>query len=284
MRKFSIASLVLSATLSILFSSSAFAYGGLISNGNFESGHTSWSEMESWNGTWNTSVQLINNYSWMSGNWLGSLIVYGAADANDALISSYFNLPNSANNVTVTFDSTQGSIFGSCWTGSNGLGVVLWDHTANESLDSKTVYNATSTNNQWKNISNTYSFGSSLSSRAGHQYDVTFKTVTNDTNCSHYYDIDNVNVNPGSAVYRLANWKTKERLFTTDWNEAQTIKDKNGWVHEGTSFYAENSGTAVYRLANWKTKERLFTTDRNEVQSINGVNGWVYENLSFYAY
>ena len=126
-----IALIFASLTTLILLANDVSAYGGLISNGDFESGHTSWSEMESWNGTWNTSVQLINNYSWMSGNWLGSLIVYGAADANDALISSYFNLRNSANNVTVTFDSTQGSIFGTCWTGSNGLGVVLYDHTAN---------------------------------------------------------------------------------------------------------------------------------------------------------
>jgi subtilisin family serine protease len=40
-------------------------------------------------------------------------------------------------------------------------------------------------------------------------------------------------------VYRMANWMTHERLFTTDWNEVQTIKDKNGWVHEGISFYEQ---------------------------------------------
>jgi hypothetical protein len=95
--------------------------------------------------------------------------------------------------------------------------------------------------------------------------------------CSVYGEGDSI------PVYRLANWQTHERLFTTDWNEVQTIKDKNGWVYEGTAFYASYSGTPVYRMANWKTHERLFTTDWNEVQAIKDKNGWVYEGTAFYA-
>ena len=40
------------------------------------------------------------------------------------------------------------------------------------------------------------------------------------------------------AVYRMANWMTKERLFTTDLNEVNAIRDRNGWVYEGVAFNA----------------------------------------------
>jgi hypothetical protein len=86
-----------------------------------------------------------------------------------------------------------------------------------------------------------------------------------------------------TTVYRMANWKTHERLFTTDLNEVNTIANNNGWVYENIAFYANNSGSAVYRLANWKTHERLFTTDWNEVLAIKDKNGWVYENISFFG-
>jgi 5'(3')-deoxyribonucleotidase len=87
-----------------------------------------------------------------------------------------------------------------------------------------------------------------------------------------------------TPVYRMANWMSHERLFTTDWNEVQTIKDKGGWVYEGLSFNAvSNSSIPVYRMANWKTHERLFTTDANEKDTIKDKGGWVYENIAFYA-
>jgi hypothetical protein len=86
-------------------------------------------------------------------------------------------------------------------------------------------------------------------------------------------------------VYRLANWKTHERLFTTDGNEVDAIDGKDGWVYENIAFsvYDQVGGTAVYRMANWKTHERLFTTDWNEVSYIKDKNGWVYEGVAFYA-
>jgi hypothetical protein len=37
----------------------------------------------------------------------------------------------------------------------------------------------------------------------------------------------------------MANWKTHERLFTTSLEEAQyAVKYYEGWVLEGTAFYA----------------------------------------------
>lgn len=90
----------------------------------------------------------------------------------------------------------------------------------------------------------------------------------------------------GNPVYRMANWQTHERLFTTNWSEAINNDGNNGWVYEQVAFKAPegpDTGIAVYRLANWQTKERLFTTDWNEVQAIKDKNGWVHEGTAFYA-
>jgi len=90
-----------------------------------------------------------------------------------------------------------------------------------------------------------------------------------------------------APVYRLANWMTKERLFTTSVTEKNAISGNNGWVYEGISFYTYANSitgtTPVYRLANWMTKERLFTTSVTEKNAISGNNGWVYEGAAFYT-
>ena len=83
-------------------------------------------------------------------------------------------------------------------------------------------------------------------------------------------------------VYRMANWMTKERLFTLNANERNTIKDRNGWVYEGVAFYVPTGGSVpVYRMANWMTKERLFTLSSYERDFIKDKNGWVYEGVAF---
>jgi hypothetical protein len=83
-------------------------------------------------------------------------------------------------------------------------------------------------------------------------------------------------------VYRMANWMTKERLFTLNAVERDSIKDKNGWVFEGVAFNVPSGGSIpVYRMANWKTKERLFTLNAVERDTIKDKNGWVYEGVAF---
>lgn len=42
---------------------------------------------------------------------------------------------------------------------------------------------------------------------------------------------------PSSPVFRMANYLTHERLFITDMNEINRIRDRNGWVLEGVAFY-----------------------------------------------
>lgn len=95
---------------------------------------------------------------------------------------------------------------------------------------------------------------------------------------------------PANApLYRLANWKTAERLFTTNYQEVLKAQENNsGWVYENVAMqvYTEagSNRTAVYRMANWKSKERLFTTNYAEVQyALQHYAGWVYEGIAFYA-
>jgi len=94
----------------------------------------------------------------------------------------------------------------------------------------------------------------------------------------------------GSAsLYRMANWKTKERLFTTSWPEVIAAQENDsGWIYEAIAMnvYSATGAnrTPVYRMANWKTKERLFTTDYNEAQyALSHYEGWVNEGIAFYA-
>lgn len=90
-------------------------------------------------------------------------------------------------------------------------------------------------------------------------------------------------------LYRLANWKTHERLFTTNPYEVLSAqKNDSGWVYEGVSSKVYNSADSnrvpVYRLANWITHERLFTTDQAEANhATQNLAGWVYEGIAFYA-
>jgi Tol biopolymer transport system component len=90
-------------------------------------------------------------------------------------------------------------------------------------------------------------------------------------------------------VYRLANWKTHERLFTTNPYEALAAPHGgSGWVLEGLGFRAASHTTAgaqpVYRLANWMTKERLFTTSAAERDNaVANLPGWVSEGTALYS-
>lgn len=91
-----------------------------------------------------------------------------------------------------------------------------------------------------------------------------------------------------AKIYRLANWKTQERLFTSR-AEAVTIpQNHDGWILEGAAFpvYDSNEPGAspIYRLANWKTHERLFTTSSVERDyALAHYPGWVSEGIAFHA-
>jgi hypothetical protein len=94
---------------------------------------------------------------------------------------------------------------------------------------------------------------------------------------------------PLQNVYRLANWITHERLFTTSAKERDNAVAKiPGWVYEGVAFYAPPSSATgsvpIYRLANWITHERQFTTSAAERDhAVAKIPGWVYEGVAFYA-
>ncbi|MDB5178150.1 MAG: polysaccharide deacetylase family protein [Patescibacteria group bacterium] len=90
-------------------------------------------------------------------------------------------------------------------------------------------------------------------------------------------------------VYRLANFMTHERLFTTNAAERDNaVQHLAGWVSEGTAFdsvqASEPQAVPVYRLANWMTHERLFTTSAAERDNAaQHLAGWVSEGTAFYT-
>jgi Tol biopolymer transport system component len=92
-----------------------------------------------------------------------------------------------------------------------------------------------------------------------------------------------------TIIYRLANWQTKERLFTLNKYEALLLNySQGGWVLEGPAFNTQDAGesgaTPIYRLANWKTHERLFTSSPDERDyALAHYEGWVSEGTAFYA-
>lgn len=77
---------------------------------------------------------------------------------------------------------------------------------------------------------------------------------------------------PTIAVYWIVNKKTGENLYTTAWNEVNTLcNKKKTWTNKGIMWNAPASGTAVYRLVNKKTGDHHFTMDTKEVRQLTKV-------------
>jgi hypothetical protein len=117
--------------------------------------------------------------------------------------------------------------------------------------------------------------------------DIDNMTISNAINTINGTVVTPPPANNKIPVYRMANWKTAERMFTTDLNEANyAVQHYEGWVLEGIAFNVPSgtSGIPVYRMANWKTHERMFTTDFNEAQfAVQHYEGWVLEGIAFYV-
>lgn len=79
-------------------------------------------------------------------------------------------------------------------------------------------------------------------------------------------------------VYRLYSPITGEHLYTSDYNEYQTLYKNYGWGDEGVGWYAPTEGTAVYRLYQPEQMNHLYTTDATEVKVLTSKYGWQKDN------
>ncbi|MDR0297344.1 MAG: C40 family peptidase [Streptococcaceae bacterium] len=83
-------------------------------------------------------------------------------------------------------------------------------------------------------------------------------------------------------VYRLYLGQTNEHFYTTNLNEANTLKN-SGWNFEGIAWEAlKQSNQPVYRLYNSSSRLHLFTIDNNE-KNVLSTRGWNYEGIAFYS-
>lgn len=85
----------------------------------------------------------------------------------------------------------------------------------------------------------------------------------------------------GAIVYRLYNPNAKQHMYTTDYNEAQSLVDV-GWKAETVTFAAAREGKPVYRVYNPNTGAHHFTADIAERDHLVEV-GWNDEGVRWYA-
>jgi len=94
-----------------------------------------------------------------------------------------------------------------------------------------------------------------------------------------------------APIYRLYSPVTKHHLFTSDTNEALTLKQSGNWGYEGVSFVVKSisgcqPGESVYRFYSAALRTHLYTNDENEKNTIiswNQPDLWSYEGVSFCA-
>lgn len=109
-------------------------------------------------------------------------------------------------------------------------------------------------------------------------------------NYSNYANTWFINPVQSQPVYRLTNYITGERVFTTSFIEVMIAEQRYpGWKYEGVSFSTalSDDGRAqpVYRMTNYYLKARLFTTSKFEVDyALSHYPGWIYEGEVFKAY
>lgn len=85
----------------------------------------------------------------------------------------------------------------------------------------------------------------------------------------------------GAIVYRLYNPNAKQHMYTTDYDEAQSLV-KAGWKPETVTFASAREGTPVLRLRNPNSGSHHFTTDIGERDHLVSV-GWNDEKVGWYA-
>ena len=79
-------------------------------------------------------------------------------------------------------------------------------------------------------------------------------------------------------VYRLYQPASSEHLYTSSYNEAKTLFEKEGWGYEGISWSSPSEGEGVYRLYNPGLGSHLYTTSENERKVLTESEGWQYDN------
>lgn len=85
----------------------------------------------------------------------------------------------------------------------------------------------------------------------------------------------------GAIVYRLYNPNAGQHMYTTDYDEAESLV-KDGWQAETVTFASAREGTPVLRLYNPNSGSHHWTTDPAERDMLVDA-GWREEDADWYA-
>ena len=281
--------------LGVNFSPNALAYGGLINNGDFESGHTQWYEALLINGSLtpvNNIIQSGNNGG--SGNYYAYM--YSSSIGQDMLFSNDFVLPSDYDSLLLNFDSKYRLGYdSSCISGFNVTAVGLSDVTTSEVITTATLNNANNTFSSQDSYSNrSVLLGSGLTARAGHTIRLTVFSITDDPNCEQVLYLDNVSLQNGklTPVYRFYNFIQGVHFYTANQAEATNVKNNMAttYRYEGISYFAntnqESGTTPVYRFYNFIQGVHFYTANQAEATNVNNnmPATYRYEGVSYFAF
>ena len=294
---------VISILISIGFSAIARAdYGGLISNGDFESGHAYWYEGFYSSGTLSQSNTIItyDNTLAANGSWFAMLMSSGGTlGYQDVLASNDFILPGGTDSLLLNFDSEFSILQQSSCNAVNGTDLAyvnLYDATKGQTISTITINDANQTSYTPQTSYNNHSliFGPGLSGYAGDSMYIFFSFVTNDPNCTQVLYLDNVSLHDSALtpVYRFYNFLDGSHFYTSNQAEATNVRDNltYNYTYEDISYFTNTNqvpGTIpVYRFYDFLNGSHFYTANQAEATNVNNnmYTTYTYEGVAFYVY
>jgi len=157
----------------------------LINNGNFEQGHSYWSELMYYNGTYVDASYVINTGDFY-GNWGANMI------GKEALLSNNFRFPDSSTAFSFTFYYKIPTITGSsCSYGDNGVDFYLLDLDSGQSMN-LISYSPDFSSSRYDYKPVTLLFSSRLS--LNRNLSLSIISNQDDPNCDFLFSLDNVSL------------------------------------------------------------------------------------------
>lgn len=264
----------------------------LISNGNFEAGHTAWTELfRSYDGNWYSWTGTISTSSGYD-NWGAYLL------DDEWLISSAFTLPSGTLSIHLEYD---GEFYksGTCAYGNNLLYAYIYDETSQDIVEILNIHDASTDTNDYEFYNYYSSTENSLVSRAGHTMSLRYLGVADDPNCHVSLELDNITLIASTTgtngpsgtypAYRFRNEAMGVYIYTADPAEISIINSMpDQWAKEGFKFYTsmtQQPGTyPTYRFRSKIMGVYIYTADPAEINNINAMpDQWENEGLKFYV-
>jgi len=223
----------------------------LINNGNFEQGHSYWSELMYYNGTYVDASYVINTGDFY-GNWGANMI------GKEALLSNNFRFPDSSTAFSFTFYYKIPTITGSsCSYGDNGVDFYLLDLDSGQSMN-LISYSPDFSSSRYDYKPVTLLFSSRLS--LNRNLSLSIISNQDDPNCDFLFSLDNVSLESLNYV--------PDYTITTS-------TGSNGSVTSGTTTQQGNSFTVNITPNNGYRIQDVYV----DGASVGPVNYYTFQNI-----